>query len=168
MKEFVNATELTLAADWICRKMSRYDTRRLRLHLKRHRRKDQIFSGYCRYSDFLVVAAVHQRLPLPFSLAKPVASRPNRRRRCGFDYIWQEMTIATEDQALVWIAGHECYHFLCKTRQLSGNWETRANRYGFECLAEFSGEHPVQLPLFEKCSPSARARSHRRPRVIYG
>jgi hypothetical protein len=137
MKCFVNATDLRVGPEWICRKLSPYDTAALSLHLKRHRRKDQLFSGYCRYADMVIVAAIHQDLPLPFRLAKPVGSTPNRRRRCGYDYVWHEVVIETADQALVWVAGHECWHFLCKTGQRSGNWETRANRFGFEWLTEF-------------------------------
>lgn len=169
MKEFVNATNLHQAADWITRQLEPYDTSRLRLHLKRHRRADQIFSGYCRYDDFLVVAAIHHKLPLPFRLAKPIGSTPNRRRKCGYDYLWHDTVIATEEQALVWVVGHECWHFLCKTKQESGNWETRANRFGFDWVDAYNARGPRQLTLFKDLVPrSLTLKPRRRLRTVYG
>ncbi len=169
MKEFVNATNLQLAPDWIANQLQAYDTSKLRLHLKRHRRRDQFFSGYCRYHDFLVVAAIHHKLPLPFQLAKPIGSTPNRRKKCGYDYVWQETLIATEEQALVWVAGHECWHFLCKTKQHSGNWETRANKFGFQWVQQFNARHPQQLSLFKQLAPKHLTLKPRpRLRTVYG
>lgn len=168
MREFINATDLDLAPAWICRRLELFDTTSLRLHLKRHRRKDQFFSGYCRYSDYLTVAAIHEELPVPFRLVRPVGSRKNRRCRRGFEYLWDEMPVVTPDQALVWVAGHECYHYLCKTRQLRGNWETRANRFGFDWLRVFAREHTEQLSFFEKLSASRYVRPSGALRTVYG
>ncbi|MBN1766282.1 MAG: hypothetical protein JW860_13565 [Sedimentisphaerales bacterium] len=165
MYEFINSTELNRAADWICQRLEQYDTTKLRLHLKRHRRRDQVFSGYCRYEDFLVIAAIHEKLPLPFCLCKPISTRPNRRRRRGFDYIWHEMPVYTEEQALVWVTGHECWHYLCKTKQLKGNWETRANKYGFQWLDEFNHYATEHFGNTLKIIPSFKAK---KLKIIYG
>lgn len=164
MKEFLNLTDLTVGPEWICQQLASFDTAALRLHLKRHRRKDQLFSGYCRYNDFQIVAAIHEIMPLPFLLQKPTGSTPNGRKRCGYDFVWHEMKVATEDQALVWVVGHEIWHYLCKTRQMRGNWETRANRFGFDWLARFAQE--TKLSLFSPARlvfPPAK-----RLRVVYG
>ena len=167
MKEFVNATDLQLAPDWIREKLKTYDTRALRLHLKRHRRKDQLFSGYCRYDDCLIVAAVHEKLPLPFRLQKPVRSKPNPRTARGYEYIWRDMAVATADQALVWVAGHECWHFLCRTGQQKGNWETRANNFGFDWLEAFIRQ-TTQKQLSFHWNPSAAPKPNKKLRVVYG
>ena len=167
MKEFINNTDCDLAAQWICEKLAVYDTSPLRLHLKRHRRKDQLFSGYCRYDDFLVVAAIHERLPLPFLLQKPVGSKPNRRKHVGYDYVWYEAPVRTTNEAMVWVVGHECWHFLCKTKQHKGNWETRANKFGFEWLAEFAAVTTPRQRLFDWMPARARP-SSLKLKVIYG
>jgi Zn-dependent peptidase ImmA (M78 family) len=45
---------------------------------------------------------------------------------------------------MVWIAGHELFHFLRHTRQVEGiQRETRANRWGFKWLREFKAEREV-------------------------
>ena len=167
LKEFVNATDLTQAATWIRQKLASFDTSLMRLHLKRHRRKDQVFSGYCRYDDFLVVAAIHQRMPLPFLLQKPIGSVPNKRRKRGFDYIWHEQVIETAEQALVWVAGHESWHYLCKTGQMKGNWETRANRYGFAWSQEYTEQYPVERFLFDWL-PIETKKTAGKLKVVYG
>lgn len=166
MKEFVNATNLQRAAEWIQRRLDEFDTQSLRLHLKRHRRKDQLFSGYCRYDDFLVVAAIHERMPLPFLLQKPIGSTPNKRSKKGYNYVWHEQVIETEEQALAWVAGHECWHFLCKTKQTRGNWETKANRFGFAWSEQYAREYPRQRFLFPGLGkPKSK---NRKMQVVYG
>ena len=172
MKQFINATDLPLAPNWIKNKLKAYDTRPLRFHLKRHRRKDQLFSGYCRYKDFLIVAAIHEKLPLPFLLQKPIKSKPNSRTALGYEYIWREMTVTTADQALVWVAGHECWHYLCKTKQQKGNWETRANNFGFDWLEEFTQQTTKkttkkQLSFSWSIFP-ATPKPKKKLKVIYG
>lgn len=41
-------------------------------------------------------------------------------------------------EVLIWIAGHEAFHFLRHSRQIPGkNFETQANRYGLEWLERY-------------------------------
>jgi hypothetical protein len=167
MKEFLNATDLHEAAEWIQQQLEPFDTSPLRLHLKRHRRKDQLFSGYCRYDDSLIVAAIHEKMPVPFLLQKPIGSTPNKRRRCGYDYLWHELVIETEAMAMVWVVGHECWHYLCKTKQMKGNWETRANKYGFEWAERYANESAKQTYLFKWMAAPAPKKS-KKLKVVYG
>ena len=167
MKEFVNNTDCDLAAQWIGEKLAAYDTSLLRLHLKRHRRRDQLFSGYCRYDDFLIMAAIHEHMPLPFLLQKPVGSKPNLRKRVGYDYVWHEAPVRTANEAMVWVVGHECWHFFCKTKQHKGNWETRANKFGFEWLAEYAAASTPRQRLFD-WMPARVGPASRKLKVIYG
>ncbi len=167
MKELVDAAGLPKAAEWIREKLVNFDTKKLKLHLKRHRRKDQWFSGYCRYADFLVVAAIHEKMPLPFCLCKPIGSRQNLRCKRGYEYIWHELVIETQEQAMVWVAGHECWHYLCKTRQMKGNWETKANHFGFDWAEEFAKQNrPVELPLWK--AVFSRTDKEKKLKVVYG
>ena len=167
MKEFINQTDLHVAAEWIREKLSGYDTSKLRLHLKRHGRKDQVFSGYYRFDDFLIVAAVHEKLTFPFLLQKPIGSTPNKRRRVGYDYLWDELTITSADQAMVWVAGHECWHYLCKTKQEKGNWETRANKFGFAWAKAFGVETSPKQRLFG-WMPAPIKTKPKKIKVVYG
>jgi hypothetical protein len=41
-------------------------------------------------------------------------------------------------EEMVWLLGHELFHFLRDTKQIKGkNTQAQANEYGFECLREF-------------------------------
>lgn len=55
----------------------------------------------------------------------------------GWKYISEEVTFCDQSEVLVFIFGHELWHFLCKTKQERGNWETKANKFGIEVLKAF-------------------------------
>ncbi len=56
----------------------------------------------------------------------------------GWEYITEPLTLATLDEALVFIAGHEAFHWLRHSRQVPGrNGEPGANRFGLEWLKQF-------------------------------
>jgi hypothetical protein len=38
---------------------------------------------------------------------------------------------------MAFVFGHELWHFLCRTKQKSGNWQTKANKFGIEVLEAF-------------------------------
>ena len=138
--EYRNYTDLALAPEFILRRLEPFDTVKLRLHLKFHRRKDQPVSGYFRYEDFLVVAAVREKQRFPLKNQWPVGSRKSRCPR-GWAWVWDEEPVRTRDEIMVWIAAHECFHFLRHTRQVDGiQRETRANRFGFLWLREFKAD----------------------------
>lgn len=46
--------------------------------------------------------------------------------------------VYNENEAVVWLLGHELFHFLRRTRQVPGrNLEWQADRFGDKCLNEF-------------------------------
>jgi hypothetical protein len=138
--EFRNLTDLVRAPAFVLERLRPFDTSTLRLHLKFHRRKDQPVSGYFRYADSLVVAAVRRKQRFPLKNEWPVATRPSRGRR-RFAWVWDAEPVRDRDELMVWIAGHELYHFLRHTRQVEGiQRETRANRFAFAWLREFLAE----------------------------
>jgi hypothetical protein len=55
----------------------------------------------------------------------------------GFSWIMDEEKVIDAEEAMVWIAGHEAWHYLCKTKQEKGNHQTKANKAGFAWLREF-------------------------------
>jgi hypothetical protein len=76
--------------------------------------------------------------------------------------------VRSADEAMVWIVGHETWHYLCKTRQLSGNWETRANRFGFEWLREFQGQTRDERPWLARLVETVSTTAGTRLKVVYG
>lgn len=56
----------------------------------------------------------------------------------SWEWVWREDRFHTKEEAFVWIAGHEAFHWLRHSRQIPGkNYETQANRYGFVWLDEW-------------------------------
>ena len=138
--EYRNHTDLVRAPRFISRRLEPFETSSLRLHLKLHRRKDQPVSGYFRYGDRLVVAAVRARQRFPLKNAWPVGTRRVRGGR-GWAWVWDEEPVRDRDELMVWIAAHELYHFLRHTKQIGGiQRETRANRFAFEWLRAYLTE----------------------------
>jgi len=138
--EYRNCTDLVAAPRFILERLEPFDTSTLRLHLKFHSRRDQAVSGYFRYRDRLIVAAVRRRQRFPLKNQWPVGSRPVRTGR-GWAWVWDEEPVRDRDELMVWIAGHEAFHFLRHTRQIGGiQRETRANRFAFEWLRGYLAE----------------------------
>jgi len=58
-------------------------------------------------------------------------------------------TIITCDNCfddMIWVVGHELFHYLRDTRQIEGkNTEAQANEFGLKCLKEFQRNHPTIL-----------------------
>ena len=64
--------------------------------------------------------------------------------------IYRHIRIDNQEEAIVWILGHEAFHFLRKTRQIRGrNVEWQADVYGGELMERWrSGFVMGQLRLF--------------------
>jgi len=62
-----------------------------------------------------------------------------RRRR----YLRELAIFENAHELLVWLAGHEVYHFLTMSKQVRGQagYEAKANRYGFEWLSAWRDSH---------------------------
>jgi len=52
-------------------------------------------------------------------------------------FIFDKVRVHNKDESLAWILGHEFWHYLCFTKQESGNVETKANTNGFKWLRIF-------------------------------
>jgi Zn-dependent peptidase ImmA (M78 family) len=47
---------------------------------------------------------------------------------------------------MIWVVGHELFHYLRDTRQIEGkNTEAQANEFGLKCLKEFQRNHSTTL-----------------------
>lgn len=74
---------------------------------------------------------------------EPGSRRPRRHR--AFSYVVEEAIFRDAAEALVFVAGHEAFHFLRHSRQIAGrNTEPSANRHGLAWLEEWRGEQGVR------------------------
>jgi hypothetical protein len=113
-------------------------TRGLSIHIKYTRAYDAEISGYYRWDDRRMVVAVQPGMRYPFRAAYSVAyAGRGRRARLNRQPIWFEELFYSAEDLLVFVMGHEMWHYLCHTRQRSGDEETMANRNGFLWLREF-------------------------------
>ena len=63
----------------------------------------------------------------------------------NWDWLWREDQFHSLEEAFVWLAGHEAFHWLRHCRQIPGrNHETQANRAGFAWLDEWRASAKTQ------------------------
>lgn len=123
------------------------DTAGLSVHVKFTKAKGRDVSGYYRWSDRRMVLAVKPRLRYPRVAAYGVGTLPKPDRRLGglpYRLVWHEEPFESPDDLLVFVAGHEFWHFLCHSGQRKRDHETKANCHGFAWLAEFRTWAPGQ------------------------
>jgi len=133
-----NHTNLVHAEKFIRMKLEQYDTSKLKLHLKYTKSRTNSYDGYCRYKDFYTVAAINEellKLRLPFEMIWAIGTEQVTEQI--YNFIEDSEEVTTFDEVMVWIAAHELWHFLCKTKQEKYNYQTRANKFGFLWLREF-------------------------------
>ncbi|HXC49789.1 MAG TPA: hypothetical protein VN634_02785 [Candidatus Limnocylindrales bacterium] len=116
------------------------DTGSLSVHIKFTRARGRDVNGYYRWDDQRMVLAIKQRLRFPRSAAYGVGTTARTDRRLGglpYRLVWHEERFETADDLLVFVAGHEFWHFLCHSGQRKRDHETKANCHGFAWLREF-------------------------------
>ncbi len=123
----------------------------LSLHIKFTRARGRDINGYYRWADQRMVIAVKKRLRFPRTAAYAVSTTPRTTKKPGtrpYRLVWHEERFDSPEDLLVFVAGHEFWHFLCHTGQRKRDHETKANCHGFTWLREFQtwpGEgHPVE------------------------
>ncbi|HEY2773292.1 MAG TPA: hypothetical protein VGK20_04470 [Candidatus Binatia bacterium] len=121
-------------------KAAQIETHELSIHIKFTRARGRDINGYYRWDDRRMVLAVKKRLRYPRMAAYGVGTMPRKTpRRGGLPYrlVWHEDRFESPDDLLVFVAGHEFWHFLCHTGQRKRDHETKANCLGFSWLLEF-------------------------------
>lgn len=127
-----------------CIAASDYDTRRLWVEMKKSKSRKGVV-GYCQYprgsGAYLIRAGVNFDYKYPFELILAIGSKPFAGEMAGkgFGFKWVEdkEEIRNVDDFMIWILGHELWHYLCHTKQAKGNYQTKANAYGFALLRAF-------------------------------
>jgi hypothetical protein len=96
-----------------------------------------LFHGVC-WKRGLVICKVNinAKSHLPYLIECPIKSK-SIISQAGFEWIWDCEGVQTLDEMLVWVFGHELWHRLCYLRLEKGNFQTRANAFGFSRLRAF-------------------------------
>lgn len=130
-----NWTACAEAEAFIRQEIKAWQTTGLTVWLKYTRDRSAGLYGYFRDREIRILAAVNTNAALPALVRFSVRTRmlPIGDFRFGHD----EEPAGSLDELMVWVFFHELHHFLCHTRQRSGDWETRANTYAFEMLRKF-------------------------------
>lgn len=107
----------------------------------------QRLAGHCQYPHkkskrtmYRLTAGVNLALSYPWMYEAPVGT--TQHVGGAWSYVLEHVTFATPEEVLVYLAGHEAFHFLRHSRQVSGrNGEPSATRYGLEWLARWRRVH---------------------------
>lgn len=63
---------------------------------------------------------------------------PSLLPREALEWIYDQEICNSEDELMIWVFGHEIFHFLRKTKQVPGrNTQSQANKFGFELLRKY-------------------------------
>ena len=137
------------AVEFLRAKSEHFNHEGLDVRVRYTRAKGRDLDGYYEPARRRMVLAVKQRLRYPRAAAYGVGSLSLDRPRKGrhYELVWHEDRFEGPQDLLVFVAGHEVWHYLCDSGQRRGNFETRANCHGFLWLAEFhawgGAGHPV-------------------------
>jgi hypothetical protein len=95
------------------------------------------FYGICHFpwigrNNYLIRCRLKRFVNYPESMAFDIRKQGTHRLTI------KEVLCKNHEEDMVWLAGHEFYHFLRHSRQISGkNTEAQANEFAFKCLSEF-------------------------------
>jgi len=138
--ELRNKTDFRRAELFFEEKMKKYDVSRLLVEMK-YTSSEGVVTGWCQYprkynrtEPYHIIVRVNPNLNYPRMWNHYVGTIqiPN-----GFSPIEDHEEFRSPEDAMVYVLGHEAWHFLCKTKQERGNWQTKANASGFKFLREF-------------------------------
>jgi hypothetical protein len=152
-----NKTNCKLAEQFIVERMKQYKTDNLDINMS-YGNFSAINSsaGYCRYPTkksasrrgwrfdlskgiFKIRVRVNERILYPFQEIMSVATKPINETM--WEWINDKEELRNEEENMVFVLGHEMWHFLCKTKQEKGNRQTKANAFGYKMLREFKIIH---------------------------
>ena len=173
--EIVNFTGgFSRAETFVRSKANLVVTEGLSVHIKFTRARGRDINGYYRWADHRMVLAVKKRLRFPRAASYAIATTPLAVKKPGarpYRLVWHEERFDSPEDLLVFVAGHEFWHFLCHTGQRKRDHETKANCHGFTWLREFRtwpGEgHPVEpIPLLPSILTVSAAATRPAPYLV--
>ena len=157
---------IEMPLSWFKQRIQVYDLKYLRyVYISHGKKRFEGVYGLCRYPDFKVpYYRISCYLPGPFPSCvisenkgmvfkdhtkgwpsefknKKPTSNGRIKLEGKFTY-WRRylayITLQTQDEALIWILGHEFFHFLKHSKQIAGrNYEWQADQYADSLLEEY-------------------------------
>lgn len=153
---FTNRTDIApTAVGFILNKLEQFDLTKLDEFKLLPLNRIQPFHGLCTYPkrtakrsrtfehQYKIRCSVNirrDRWPVTIEEGIGTWSKVNGGQRL-WGWITEKVTYASVEEAAVFVAGHEAFHFLRCTRQVEGrNTQAQANAYGIAWLKEFRKE----------------------------
>ena len=161
------------AVDWCRRWLEGYDLSALDwVRIDRGRGGYEGLYGRCWYPDDGKGYRLSCQAPGPFPMRQMVYLKPVYRRPDGtweslprgarvaqhweaeggreWKTVFRRIPVASQEEGIVWILGHEAFHFLRRTRQIDGrDVEWQADGWGRELLERWRRREPAgQLRMF--------------------
>lgn len=153
--KFINRVGCPEASDFIWNEIEKYDTGRVEWFKLLPLNQRYHLHGMCTYSvrvkkgsrkfksGYRIRCSVNildERWP--FSTGYSIGTRTFEMGSGGrgWEFIDRDVTFFSCEEALVWVAGHEAFHWLRHSRQVPGrNSQCQAKAFGFEWLYRFRG-----------------------------
>lgn len=148
-EKIVNRSGLVEAEKFLSAKIEQYKMDNLMVTMNVSNQQwmgNQLVKGFCGSSleqgqeVYLVSPCVNKSIPLPYKFSQAVVNKIEQGTQKEWDQAYNSEVISTYEEAMVWILGHECWHFLCAVGEREGNTEANANKNGFKWLEEFREE----------------------------
>jgi len=153
--KIINKTNCKKAEEFLIEKLKPYNTENLEVKMIYGDFRGGLNTGYCKYpmkeiktkcgftkrrydksGIVKITAEINKRRKLPDVEQESISTTQFPEKHC-FIFNLDKEEIRNDDENMVWILGHEVWHFLCKTKQERGNRQTKANANGFKWLREF-------------------------------
>lgn len=150
----VDEARLPGVADFVRAQLEPFDTSRVE-RFRLGATEKCMYRGLCEYPvrarkgsprlvrGYRIRASAHLdpgRYPYEEAVAVGTEQRPDAHP--AWAYVTERTALATPEEMLIFVAGHEAFHFLRHCRQVPGRQgEPGANRYGLAWLAAWREEH---------------------------
>lgn len=95
----------------------------------------QFCSGRMRCADFDASCRVSKHNVYPITVSEAVGTQKVDEH--FFVWVTERITFNDAEECMIYILGHELWHFLCETKQRKGNHQTKANKNGIDWLEKF-------------------------------
>ncbi len=138
-----NTTACAEAEAFVRKEAATYRTARLSVSLKYARSDSAPIRGRFNRREARILVLVDAVAQVPFLLRYPIRTQGGSGGH--FWWIYDEELAESLEELVVWTFFHEFHHFLCHSGQAQGDWETKANAYGFEMLRKYKSQRLVTV-----------------------
>jgi len=85
---------------------------------------------------YTLICRVNRRTNFPYSCKAAIGTVQTGNG--DYEYIYERVVFSDVEEAMIFVIGHEVFHYLRRTKQIPGrNTEPQANQFGLKWLEEF-------------------------------